>query len=742
MSLRHYCDDFAGKKTISVKSKSRSYHYRWLAVLFLFFHLNSAQSYTIRPEMTIKKTESVPVIDGVLDEAMWKQGTLVTEFFQREPVSGVPVSESTEAWLVYDSNTIYIGVRMHDREAADIVAQELREDEKMQTDDLFVIAIDSMLDRRNAFVFYINPLGTKSDARIEDNSNFNQEWDGIWYAAASRDEKGWTAEFAIPFKTLSMNPDSEVWGLDLERYIRRRSERSYWASYNKDTDFIYVVNYGDLMGLENLTQGKGLDIKPQMASRYRRAFNSDDKDFTIKPGVEAVYKVRPSLNASLIINPDFSPSNVDDIKTNLTRFNLFFPEQRDFFIRDADIFQFGGLSETNGIPFFTRRIGLPFDRENPEPLDLDVGAKLSGRVGPYAMGLLSTQMGSGQGIASKNLSVGRFTMDVQEESRIGTMLTYGNPTSGEDNGVAGVDYHYRNSKVFGSQSFVADAFAMKSFSEDINGNEMAYGLSVEFPNDSWNGKASFREIQENFNPALGFVNRTGIRDYSGEIRRRVRPEGHSFIRTMDWTVETGFTTNTDNELQSAHVWASFFEIENHAGDQITAWGNWNHEKLNVPFEIQPGISIPVGTYDFYNAWTRLTTADHRPVAIELKSKVGQFFNGSIADVTAVVKWRPNKHFFIVLIHQVFDVNLPQGDFEFEINRALLNVNFTPTLSWSNRLQQESETHVMTLQSRVRWIIEPGSELNITLNHDWQGEGGSYKSTELDLFAHLTWTHRF
>jgi hypothetical protein len=694
------------------------------------------------PQLTINKTDSAPEIDGVLDEALWESATLVDNFYQREPDNGKPVSERTEVWLAYDSDYLYVGARMHDRNANGIVARELREDEKMLGDDFFTVAIDSLLDRRNSFVFYINALGTKSDSRIEDNSIFRQEWDGIWYGASTRDEKGWTAEFAIPFKTLSMDSDSKVWGLELERYIRRHNEFAYWANYSQDKNLTYVAAYGDLTELEDINQGKGLDIKPQMATRYRRAFKSNDKDFTVKPGMEVIYKVQPSLNASLIINPDFSPSNVDDIKTNLTRFNLFFPEQRDFFVRDADIFQFGGLNESNGIPFFSRRIGLPFDRENPEPLDLDVGAKLSGRVGHYTMGLLNTQMGSGQGIGSKNLSVGRLTMDVQKESRIGTMLTWGNPISDEDNGFAGVDYRYRNSEVFGSQVFVADAFVMKSFSEGIDKNELAYGLTLNFPNDKWNGKVSYLEIQENFNPALGFVNRRGIREYSGEIRRRVRPKGHGYIRTMDWSVETGFTTNTDNELQSGRVWASFFEIENHTGDQITAWGNWGYEKLNVPFEIQPGVSIPAGTYDFYNVWTRLTTAEHRPVAIELKSKVGQFFNGSIADVTALVKWRPSKHLFIVLIHQVFDVNLPQGDFEFEINRALLNVNFTPTLSWSNRLQQESETHVMSLQSRLRWIVEPGSELNLTLNHDWQGEGGSYKSTDMDLFAHLTWTHRF
>ena len=721
---------------------TRFYRYRWAAVLFLSCCCLPMLCRANEPEVTIKRVDSVPVIDGVLDEALWDEATLITDFYQRVPVEGAPVSERTEALLAYDSNTLYVGVRSYDRDADAIVARELREDERNLSDDIFTVSIDSLLDRRNAFVFYINALGTKADARIEDNSNFRSEWDGIWYGASTRDEQGWYTEFAIPFKTLSINPDSQVWGLELERYIRRRNERAVWANQNRDKSFMYVAAYGDLKGLENLEQGKGLDIRPQMASRYRRGFNSDDKEFTIKPGVEVIYKLRRSLNASLIVNPDFSNTVVDDIKTNLTRFDLFFPEQRDFFVRDANIFRFGGLDKSNGIPFFSRRIGLPFDRENPEPLDLDVGTKLSGRVGPYTMGLLNTQIGSGQGITSKNLSVGRFTMDVQEESRVGTILTYGNPTSGDDNGVAGVDYRYRNSEVFDSKVFVADAFVMKSFSEDISSNEMAYGLTLDFPNDIWSGKASYLEIQDNFNPALGFVNRTGIRQYKGNVRYRVRPEANRFIRTMDYSTKLNFITTTDNELESGNVQVSFAEIESHQGDVFTFWGNWEHERLVAPFEIQPGISIPADTYDFYSLWIRLTTANHRPIAIEAKSQIGEFYDGSIVNATGIIWLRPNKHFYITLEHQVYEIDLPQGDFEFEINRARFNINLNPTLSWTNYLQQESETHVMTLQSQLRWIIEPGSELNLTLNHDWQGDGGSYKSTETDFFVHLFWTHRF
>ena len=699
-------------------------------------------SHANEPQIHIHKTDKTPVIDGVLDDETWKNATRVTEFYQLVPVAGADPSEITEAYLTYDSDMLYVGVRLHDRDPDAIIAMELREDGEMLNDDIFTIAIDSMLDRKNAFIFYMNALGTKGDARIENNSSIRLEWDGIWYGATSRDEKGWTTEFAIPFKTLSLDADAPAWGLELERYIRRRNEFVLWANHDQDKNLAYVAAYGDLQGLDNLDQGLGLDVKPQAASRYRRRFDSDDKDFTIKPGAEIIYKLTPSLNGSLVINPDFSNAVIDDIKTNLTRFNLFFPEQRDIFVRDADIFEFGGLKEVNGIPFFSRRIGLPFDRENPEPLDIDIGAKLSGRVGRYTLGLLNTQMAAGQGIGSKNLSVARVARDIQEESRLGAMMTYGNPTGSDDNGIAGIDYRYRNSNLFGSQVFVADAYVMKSFSEGVDNDEWAYGLMLDFPNDRWNARASYQELQENFNPALGFVNRPGIRKYEGDLRYRIRPENNRLLRMINWGFQSSFTTTLDNELESARVYLRFFDLESHHGGQLQSWGNWQHETLFEPFEIQPGVVIPSGDYDFYYLWGKLLTAIHRPVSTEVKYKVGEFYDGDIIDVHAILRLRPMPNFYVTLERRVFDVDLPAGDFEFEINRARFNINFTPTLSWTNYLQQESETHVMTLQSQLRWIIVPGNELTITLNHDWARDNGSYKRTEADLFARLVWTHRF
>ena len=290
-----------------------------------------ASGHAGEPQLRIQRTDKAPVIDGVLDDALWKEATRVTEFYQREPVEGVEVSEATEAFLAYDSDMLYVGVRLYDREPGAIVARELREDEEMMNDDIFSVAIDSMLDRKNAFLFYLNALGTKGDARIENNTSFRREWNGIWYGAASRDDQGWIAEFAIPFKTLSMDVNAPAWGLELERYIRRRNEFATWGNYDQDKSFFYVAAYGDLVGLEDLDQGLGLDIKPQAATRYRRRYDGGDKDLTIKPGAEIIYKLTPSLNGSLIVNPDFSNAIVDDVKTNLTRFDLFFPGTARFF---------------------------------------------------------------------------------------------------------------------------------------------------------------------------------------------------------------------------------------------------------------------------------------------------------------------------------------------------------------------------------------------------------------------------
>ncbi|MBI2970783.1 MAG: carbohydrate binding family 9 domain-containing protein, partial [Gammaproteobacteria bacterium] len=509
------------------------------------------------PLQSIPALDTPPDIDGILDDEAWKQAAVISDFTQVEPVEGAAPSERTEVYLGYDADTIYVAFRCHHAAPDSIVARRLRDDDSLTTDDSVFIAFDTFRDRRNAFLFAINALGTKRDARIEDNLKYRQEWDGIWFAEARRDAGGWTAEMAIPVKTLSFTPGTREWGLNISRMIRRNNEWVRWTNISQDRDFADVASFGELMGMEGLDQGLGLDLRPSLAGRFTWNEDAGDQDLRLRPGGEVVYKVTPSLNASLVINPDFSDATVDDVQTNLTRFSLFFPEQRHFFVRDADIFEFGGLvgSEdvglpgANALPFFSRRIGLLGDIENPEIIDLDAGVKLSGRLGRYTLGFLNTQMNSFRGIESKNLSVARAAVDVLEESRAGMIFTYGDPFTDNDNAVAGADFRYRDSDVFNGRVFEADVHVMASSTSGVRGDELAFGLSLKYPNDIWNGRANFTEIQENFNPALGFVNRSGVRKYAGELRRRFRPSGGAWFRTMDFGLMWEFFTNTDNELE-------------------------------------------------------------------------------------------------------------------------------------------------------------------------------------------------
>ena len=720
-------------------------HARMLAALLLCVPDSAIAE---RPRISITRISTPPEIDGSLTDAMWSKASLIDDFKQVNPIRGGTPSERTEVYLAYDADMIYIGVRCYDSEPDNMIAKELRDDGDLRSGDRVLITLDTFLDRRNAFAFEVNMLGAKLDARIENNSKFARYWDGIWYADGRRDQEGWTAELAIPTKTLSFNPGTDVWGLDIERLIKRRNETLRWSNISQDRSMVYARAYGDISGLHGLEQGMGLDIKPAIASKFRWRDRGDDQDIKLAPGGELIYRFTPSLTGSLVLNPDFSDARVDEIQTNLTRFRLLFPEQRDFFVRDADIFQFAGLEDVNGMPFFSRRIGLAGDVDNPDTVDLQAGAKLTGRIGRYTLGLLNSQMGALGTIDSKNLTVLRGATDILDESRIGMLMTYGDPLSDDDNGLVGADYRYRNSFVFGDQTFVADAFVMRSFTSGRDGDEMSYGLRLNYPNDRWNARANFTEIQQNFNPALGFVNRPGIRRYDGQLRFRVRPERGHYLRTMDWGVRWDVTTDTDNELRSMIFQTRLFEIQNQLGDTLQTWIHYQRETLVRPFEISRGVVIPAGKYRWARNFTKFETSTHRPIKALIMWKAGEFFDGTGVDFTAKLEWRPNPHFFASIVHNNINTNLPAGNFDVEINRLKLDALFNPRLSWTNFIQHESETHLITLNSQLRWIVTPGTELNLTLNHDFTRDArpgrraAVYSSHELDFSTQFFWTQRF
>ncbi|MHC5007676.1 MAG: carbohydrate binding family 9 domain-containing protein, partial [Planctomycetota bacterium] len=328
------------------------------------------------PSLDVARTETPPVIDGVLDDPAWTDAPVIDELWQVEPVEGAPPTRRTEVRIVYDDDFMYFGVRCFDDEPDRIIATQLKRDGIQEADDRVEIVIDPFFDRRNGYLFSTNPVGARLDALLEANRLVLVNWDGIWYAGSTIDEQGWSAEIAIPFKTISFNPRTSRWSFNIERTVRRDNERIRWSSPQQNKRLTSVADAGVLEGIEGISQGLGLDVKPWGKLVYEDEDAGDD-DVDLDGGVDVFYKLTPSLTLSLTVNTDFAETEVDERQVNLTRFPLFFPEKRDFFLQDEGLFEFGGIRR-NPLPFFSRRIGLS---PTGQPVDLIAGAKLTGRVG-------------------------------------------------------------------------------------------------------------------------------------------------------------------------------------------------------------------------------------------------------------------------------------------------------------------------------------------------------------------------
>ena len=352
-------------------------------------------------EFRIIRTDTPPVIDGRLDDAVWATAPVIDDFVASQPNEGDEPVEYTQVYALYDRNSLYLAARAWTSTPDLVVARVLRHGELLFSDDTFGIILDPFNNQRSGYLFAVNPNEVREDAIFENTSSLQFDWDGIFYAAASQDGDGWTVEVETPFKTLSFDPENETWGINFVRRIPRRGEMLLWVARNRSIDPSVT---GKLIGIRDVDQGRGLDVVPSVSVRYKKDHQVSVTGTDFDPSVDLFYKITPSLNASLTANTDFSATEVDDRQVNLTRFNLFFPEKRDFFLRDADIFQFGRIasnrrgraevtfkaaspaSRESGRPFFSRRVGL---NAAGLPVDLNYGGKLSARIGRWDVGALA-----------------------------------------------------------------------------------------------------------------------------------------------------------------------------------------------------------------------------------------------------------------------------------------------------------------------------------------------------------------
>ena len=683
------------------------------------------------------RTDTPPVIDGVLDEPAWQAAAYIDDFHQIIPVEyGMP-TERTEAYLMYDDDALYVGVKMFippDQITANILKQNTT---IFSSDDFISVSFDSFNTKRGGYFFGVNPNGVRSDGLYRNISQFYVDWDTIYFVETGRFDKGWIAEFEIPFKSISFDPNTDTWGLNFSRRIQYKNEQVVWVSNDRRYD---PSSAGLATGFSGMNQGLGLDIVPSTSVTSDRNFISGTSGTDVQPSVDIFYKINSGLNASLTANTDFSATEIDDRQVNLTRFSLFFPEKRDFFLREADIFEFGRLNQ-NGRPFFSRRIGLS---RAGQAIDLEVGGKISGRIGDWELGALTIRQDEAGAVAADTLSVIRVKKGLFSESQIGAIFTDGNPTSNLDNSLAGVDFLYRNSNIGEGRIFEVSSWYQQSDTEGISSDDSAAGISIAFPSqEGLTGEVQFNRFEDNFNPALGFANRVGVDQSVAAINYNWRPENSPF-QSLYWSASWERFDDSTGNLQSEGFSLTPLDLTTTLGDRLFIRSNFDKEVLTVPFQIYPGIFIPAGEYDFENHGVEVSAANYRKISGRIAYLEGTFWSGRQQRVFGNVTWTPSPRVRANMGFNITDAKLPEGDFITRLMTAGFDFVFSNKLSLVNLVQYDNVSETLGLNMRLNYIPEAGQEYFLVINHNMQDydRDNRFHSAASTITAKLSYTFRY
>ncbi len=694
-------------------------------------------------------------IDGILDEAVWKSTSTIGDLIQREPKTGQAPSERTEVYLLRDANHLYIGIEAYDSEPDKMVGSNMTRDASTRSQDTLQIILDTFHDQRNAYYFATNPSGSLIDGLVYGNQNLNTDWNTIWDMRVKRTDQGWTMEVAIPFKSLNFPEGEETWGFNVSRKVFRKIEEDQWSGGRLETNFLQVDAAGEISNMNGIEQGIGLDVRPFLATSYLHTKATGEEDFDFEPGLDVFYNITPSLKLTGTINTDFGETEVDARQINLTRFSIRFPEKRSFFLEDVGVFSFSSFgpepppgvpdARANVFPFFSRRIGLVNGQEVP----IDVGLKLTGKVGSADVGFLGVRTGDTDSVEGKNFMVGRFRQNFFERSYIGGIFTSGDPAAGEDSKTFGTDISLATSDFLGyRKNFIANAYVLKSDNEGIDSDDLSFGVSAHYPNQVWDGMLVFREIQENFDPGLGFVQRSNVRMYRGGISFNPRITDFLDIERMQHDVYyTRFDSLETGDLESSELYVSVLDWHFNSGDAIHSMFDYSGEKevLIEPFEISPGVILQPGSYKMHRWKSNFSAASKRNLSGSITVEWGDFWSGSAENIRARLAYKIAPWFRIrTEMNQTF-ADLPEGKFTARILSSAFSFSVSPQLTFSNLVQYDNRSRNLGWQSRMQWTPKPGNDLFISLNQGWINQDtGSLRFTVADtkVAAKFQYTYRF
>jgi hypothetical protein len=655
------------------------------------------------------------VLDGDVSDPAWALVPPLTGLRTRVPVEDGEPGQRTEFRVAQDGRALWIAASCFDDAPGEIRATQRRRDADLDRDDRVELVLDTAHDHSNGYFFEVGAAGGMKDALLaRGGDDVNTAWDGVWDARVQVNDRGWFAELRIPFRTLAIPPESTTWGFNIRRVVRRTREEIHWASPWQDSRLTRVPDAGELAGFTDLSLGLGLDFVPYFKAGSHTDVAEDDTDLLGTAGGDLYWKLTPGLTGALTLNTDFSETEVDERVVNLTRFPVFFPEKRKFFLQDAGVFTFETGTQEAGallLPFFSRRIGLD-DEGNPLPID--AGAKLSGFEGPWSLGVLAVQQGQTPDSEARDQIAARVRRSLSDHTTVGVIVTSGAPGADPDNNVVGADWRWTDSNT-GIGNLDATAFALSSRTEGQDGRTGAYGAEIAGPNDLWNWRARARQIGTDFNPALGFVDRTGIREGDGELSWNPRPGGAVRQWSLFW--QPDLVEDLDGHLATRKNTAGIhFEFE--PGDEAALQATPTFDRVDEDFEIVPGLTVPADRYEYTRWLLSLESAGKRPLLVGVDYGWGGFNGGTLNTLATRFDWRPGGALVLGADYETDDVDLPDGEFVVRLADARVEVNFTTRISWQNLVQYDNVSRDLGWNSRLRWTLQPGDDLWFVLNQGW------------------------
>ena len=680
------------------------------------------------------RVENGPQIDGRLDEEVWLRAAVIDEFVQQEPAEGEPATERTVVRLLYDAEALYLGVEAYDTEPDGVIATEMRRDSlRLLDEDNFQVILDTFHDRRSGYMFVTSPLGAKLEQQVAEegeggwrgrnSNNININWDGVWDVVSRRTADGWVAEIAIPMVTLRFpRTEEQVWGVNFMRNIRRKNEQVFWAPISKEYTLTRVSLAGTMTGIGAVNRGLDLRMTPYMLAggRQDRAAGAvaggglDGSGFN-DYGLDVKYGVASGLNLDLTLNTDFAQVEVDEQQVNLTRFPLFFPEKRDFFLENAGMFNVGAPGSGFGRVadlFFTRRIGLS---AGGQPTPIIGGARLTGKVNRHNVAAMNITTGS-FGNAGDNFFVGRYSRDILARSKVGGIVidkqAVGSVFAPDTGGVS----HYN--RTFAADTTLAvhrnltmTGFVAKTQTPGLTSGDMASYGRATWLSPAFHVYTEFADLQENFNPEVGFVPRLGIRTSKFHGEWNPRPDRFN-IRMFDPMWNITYTTDQHNRLLTRRIHnmiGTYFED----GSSVMFYFNDHFEQLDIPFPIRnTGVTVPAGTYRF-GEWVFSYQSDpSRRLYTQTRYSPQTFFDGTRTDIQATVGLRATSRISAETIFNRSDVDLPWGGFVADLASLRLDLTLSPTVTLRSLSQYNSLTGELSNSIRFNWIYSPGSDIYI------------------------------